>query len=83
MARWGMSRIFGAVVLACLDPEHGALLRNEMRAIKLVFGTRYARYADAMLEVGLNWEQAEKGCFCEYEIALAGMGRPVGQPPAQ
>jgi hypothetical protein len=83
MARWGMSRIFGAVVLACMDPERGALLRNEMQAIKLVFGTRNARYAGGTLEVGLAWEQAEKGCFYEYEIALAGMGRPVGEPPGK
>jgi hypothetical protein len=81
MVRWCMSRIFGAVSLICLEPERGTLLRNEMKAIKLVFGTRYARYADGTLEVGLTWVHAEKGCFYEYEIAGAGMGRPVGELP--
>ena len=82
MVRWGMSRIFGALALACLEPERGTLPRNEMNAIKLVFGTRYARYADGTLEVGLTWVHAEKGCFYEYEIAGAMMGRPVGEPPS-
>ena len=83
MVRWGMSRIFGAVALICMEPEHGALPRNDMKAIKLAFGTRYARYTDGALEVGLAWELAEKGCFYEYEIAGAMMGRPVGGPPSE
>jgi hypothetical protein len=83
MARWGLSRIFGALALVCLEPERGALPRNEIHAIKLVFGTRYARYADGTLEVGLTWVNAEKGCFYEYEIAGAMMGRPVGEPPSE
>jgi hypothetical protein len=83
MVRWGMSRIFGAVALACMETERGTILRNEMKAIKLVFGTRYARYADGTLEVGLTLVHAEKGCFYEYEIAGAGMGRPVGEPPTE
>ncbi len=81
MVRWGMSRIFGAVALVCMEPDHGALPRNELKVIKLVFGTRYARHTDGVLEVGLTWVHGEKGCFYEYEIAGAMMGRPVGQPP--
>ena len=50
-----------------------------MKAIKLAFGTRYARYTDGALEVGLAWELAEKGCFYEYEIAGAMMGLAGGR----
>jgi hypothetical protein len=86
LSRWGLSRIHGAIALACQDEALREQLLDELEEIQIILGyntgDRFANFETGTLRVGLSWYQGEKGCLYEYEIAQALTGQPVGTDPA-
>lgn len=81
LSLWGLQRVLGGIVLACLDPARRQALNAGLARIRIVLNhevvQRYARYEDGTLEVGLGFYGGAKTGPYEYEIAQALAGSPV------
>jgi hypothetical protein len=88
LSRWGISRVYGALALACLDDELRLRLCDALHTVRLKMGhderMRFASFDNGVLEVGVRDFLGEQGCFYEYQLLAPLTGEALlGDAPAE